>query len=1701
MKRKSLLFALLLALFMPWAANAQTRATQTFDFEDNAIPSTWTNDATYPWVVTDAKNHTDRGAYCIKSSIERQNSKTSSIEATFNFLDDGSISFYCWASCESASNYWDYGIFYIDGTQMDRFLHVTDWVYKTYTVDAGTHTFKWTYTKDSSAANNDDCFYVDDIVVDLGEAQAFPKPTGLAVSNVLHNEATLSWTENGTATAWQIGYTADGGTEQYVSVTENPYTLTGLTPLTTYEIRVQADYQDNTYSLFSNSISFSTTAEAEAVGDGWSDDFEGETCGWELINGDLADAWVWGTATNNGGTHAIYISDDGGTTWNYSHNSVKVFAAKLLTFTEGKFTFSYDWNCYGESNYDFLRVALVPASQTLTAGSDYSTISTTSLTGWIALDGGKLNQVQTWQNKEVTINVSAGNYYLVFAWRSDSSTQNQPPAAVDNVSITKIACDHDVTDLSVSNITTTGATLSWEGGEARQWQVVYSTASNFENAIEEIVDNNAYDLTRLDNSTIYYVKVRAYCGGEDYGSWSETISFATACESIAALGYSENFDSYELSSTYTPSSRTLPVCWNYINECTNSSYMYYPTVYYYSYTDYSHSSPNSLRFYSYYSSYGSYDPQPQYAILPPMEDLAGLQVTLMARGYNASSTFKIGTMSNPTDASTFTLIAEQELTDAYPEEPFVYLIPSDCRDNYLAIMIDAANSSRSTNGVYIDDIVISEVPSCAKPTNLAVDASTITNDGATITWTAGGDETQWLIEFATDANFTRPFYETVEDEPTYTFHGLDGATTYYVHVKAVCGGSNGSSEYNTVPVSFTTLQNPVNLPYANDFERENDWLFVNGNLTNAWAYGEATSNGEGTHALYISNDDGTTNAYTNNSAAMVYATKAFNFEAGIYVFSYDWKANGESSYDYLRVALVPSSVQLAASTSYPSGFGTTNLPTGWIALDGGSKLNLSTEWQSFASGEIEITSGTYMMVFAWRDDTSGGTNPPAAIDNVSIEIITCTTPTGLDAPESGVTATSAQLSWTETGEATAWEIMLTDENDNTLTIPVTEEDLVDGVYTIASLTPVTVYTAKVRANCGDGYSHWSEETTFETASECPTLDGLAAEDITSNSAVISWNGYGHEEFNLRYSTDGETWTTERGVANNYMLADLTPATTYYVQVQPTCANEDTWSDEYSFTTQCDAIVVTETWNEGFENGLSVCWSQDGDGTWTVGTGDYSTTTGAHTGTYNARITHGTTGAVTKLITPVLDLTSLNNPMLTFWYINRSWSGDIDNFAVYYRTASDATWTQIDATEEAHATWTKATYMLPETNATYQIAFEMTDGYGYGVGIDDITIQGTVTVTLDILGVGEDDWNSNNNSGYYLIASPMMDAITPSEDNGFITEDFDLYYFDEGMEGIEWRNYHFESFDIVPGKGYIYASKTDTQLQFTGVPNTNGEVTLQKTDGNPFEGWNLVGNPFNQTAYLPAGRTFYTMDYDQNLIVEVSQGDERNIEAMQAVFVVAEEDGETIIFSTTAPEAKSAMVALNLNNRNGLIDRAIIRFDKGSTMPKLQLKRNSTKLYIPQDGNDYAVVRSEGMGAMPVNFKAESNGSYTITLSTEEVSFAYLHLIDKVANIDVDLLANPSYSFDALTTDFANRFELVFATSNCNDDNFAFFNNGSFVINNSGDATLQVIDVNGRVLTSENINGCANVNVNAAAGVYMIRLVNGDNVKVQKVVVR
>ena len=106
------------------------------------------------------------------------------------------------------------------------------------------------------------------------------------------------------------------------------------------------------------------------------------------------------------------------------------------------------------------------------------------------------------------------------------------------------------------------------------------------------------------------------------------------------------------------------------------------------------------------------------------------------------------------------------------------------------------------------------------------------------------------------------------------------------------------------------------------------------------------------------------------------------------------------------------------------------------------------------------------------------------------------TPSGLAVSE--VAKRSAVLSWTENGEATKWEICL--NND--------EEKLINAdsnPFTLTDLTPETDYTVKVRAiGEDDDRSKWSMAASFTTEIAWPVPTDLAASNVTSTSAEISW---------------------------------------------------------------------------------------------------------------------------------------------------------------------------------------------------------------------------------------------------------------------------------------------------------------------------------------------------------------------------------------------------------------------------------------------------------------------------------------------------------------------------------------------------------------------------------------------------------------------
>ena len=192
----------------------QTTTLVDEDFS-NAIPSSWTNDANYPWTIVDG--HMQSGNAGVASS-------TSSISLTVNFTTDGTISFDFWSRGEGTdSQDYDNSRFYIDNQQQFRYGAHSNWESYSTEITAGTHTFKWEYKKDSSVNSDGDCFIVDNVVIISGG---------------------VTWNNP-------------------VAVEDVEYTFSGLTPETNYCVRVQG-VCDNTVTEWSGTVVF-TTDEATTI--------------------------------------------------------------------------------------------------------------------------------------------------------------------------------------------------------------------------------------------------------------------------------------------------------------------------------------------------------------------------------------------------------------------------------------------------------------------------------------------------------------------------------------------------------------------------------------------------------------------------------------------------------------------------------------------------------------------------------------------------------------------------------------------------------------------------------------------------------------------------------------------------------------------------------------------------------------------------------------------------------------------------------------------------------------------------------------------------------------------------------------------------------------------------------------------------------------------------------------------------------------------------------------------------------------------------------------------------------------------------------------------------------------------------------------------------------------------------------------------
>ena len=394
----------------------------------------------------------------------------------------------------------------------------------------------------------------------------------------------------------------------------------------------------------------------------------------------------------------------------------------------------------------------------------------------------------------------------------------------------------------------------------------------------------------------------------------------------------------------------------------------------------------------------------------------------------------------------------------------------------------------------------------------------------------------------------------------------------------------------------------------------------------------------------------------------------------------------------------------------------------------------------------------------------------------------------------------------------------------------------------------------------------------------------------------------------------------------------------------------------------------------------------------------------------------------------------------------------------------------------------------------------------------------VTIQKNILAYVDAD----ERDGWYTLASPVAGEIESA--SNMTSNDFDLFYFRETVVTKEWRNYKNPENEFVnfeSGRGYLYANSEDITLNFKGTLNTEAATyAMTYTDSRPddLKGFALVGNPFAHNIKKGSGCAiddarlatgYYTLTHSG---AWETHTDDEMIFPGRGILIQTSEAGDLTINNVVASQTRgksshNAYLALEVEGKQGS-DKAFAYFGEGIGLNKIAHFGNAPMLYLRQNAKDYAIAHyavDEMVGEIPVFFQASENDKYVISVANDGLCFDYLHLVDNLTGEDLDLMdsdrnASVTYIFTAQTSDYTSRFKLVYQLHHDIEDmaaDFCYFANGRLVIPSiEGETALQIIDLSGRIVSSQMVNGSYNQPLNLNAGVYVVRM--GD--KTQKIVV-
>jgi len=946
---------------------------------------------------------------------------------------------------------------------------------------------------------------IDDFRVD--EIPTCPAPSALTADPTLITitDAVLDWTENGTATSYDVewgpvGYTQGtppaaplGGSATAVA---KPYTVTGLQGSTQYDFYVRAICGPGDTSVWVGPFTFQTLCDVLPAP--YFQDFEGFTA-----NTSFVEEACW-TATSNSGFD--WNVDDNGSTPSSGTGPLGAFSGTNYFYTEASGA--------GTGN----------TAELVLPTLDLSPLTSPSIQFWYHMFGGQIGtldvqvddqlgggfvtvatigpgqqqtaQADPWLLQIVDLSAYAGQTVAIqFVATSNGSFEGD--ISLDDVLVDEIPPCPDPSMLSVSNITDTSADLSWsENGLATVWSVEVQPAGTAQGTMPAAYSNtmatNPETATGLTADTQYEFYVQSDCGTDGTSAWFGPFSFKTECSPLAAP-YIEDFETFTASLDFTEEN-----CWKGSFDSTSFTAWDWnlddaggtPTA---------NTGPN-LAFngtkYFYIEGNGGAASN-EATLLSPLVDVSALTVPSLQFNYHMFGAVTGDLSVDINDGSGFVndvvVISGEQQADGNAPWDLAVIDLSAYTGNVIQARFRATRTDSGftgTSDIAVDNVVFDELPACAQPSILS--AGNVSDTTAELSWNENGTATSWNVEYG-PCGFTPGTGTSVvaATNTAFAISGLTEQTCYDFYVTADCG--MGTLSGTAGPASFTTECAAIVAPYTEGFE-----MFT---VTTAFTEENCWSTPQTSGYTWDVSTGGTGSTNTGPLAAASGANYFFT------------EASSGAAGD--EAELVSPLIDITGLTNpsltfsyhmWGPDFDTLHIDvndgTGWtpdvFTLVGQQQAAQADAWQTTIVGLGAFAGNTIQIRFRGTRGASFGGD--IAIDDVSVDDFNgCLPPTNLAV--ANISSSGADISWSAGGSETVWEYAVSPSGTGAPTGAGTSTT--NTAETVAGLAPSSNFELYVRADCGMGnFSAWVGPLNFSTAcapivAPYGSVTGVAGNDFTT----------------------------------------------------------------------------------------------------------------------------------------------------------------------------------------------------------------------------------------------------------------------------------------------------------------------------------------------------------------------------------------------------------------------------------------------------------------------------------------------------------------------------------------------------------------------------------------------------------------------------